>query len=146
MALKIETHIFPSREEITNLLFSAIGLADPDTGIVFTNITGQFPFTRNWGMQYMLILYAYDSSSILVGLIKLRSDSDILRANYILYDTLETTIYAPKLNTMHNDASKELKQLLQKRKTLVKLEPLHINRLNSFKHVIRTCKNHLWKV
>ena len=35
----------------------------------------------------MLILYAYDTNEILVELIKKRSDADMLRAYYILYDT-----------------------------------------------------------
>ena len=60
----------------------------------------------------MLILYAYDANAILVEPIKSRSDSDILRAYDVLYDTLDTAIRGPKFNTMDNEASTALKRLL----------------------------------
>ena len=36
----------------------------------------------------MLILYAYDTNPILMEPIKMRSDIDMLREYYVLYDTL----------------------------------------------------------
>ena len=71
----------------------------------------------------MLILYAYDTNTILVEPIKSQRDSDILRAYDVLYDTLETAGHAPKLNIMNNEASTALKWLSKKRKTLVQLAP-----------------------
>ena len=59
-------------------------------------------------MQYMLILYAYGTNAILVEPIKSRSDTDMLRADDVLYDTLETSGHAPKLIIMDNEASTAL--------------------------------------
>ena len=68
LALDMETIFFPSREETTNLVFVAISLSNPETVTLFTYITGRLPFNRNRGMQYMLILYAYDANTILVNI------------------------------------------------------------------------------
>ena len=75
---------FPLREENTNSVFDAISLSYPDIGKVYTKLTRPFPLISNWGMQNMLILYAYDKNSILVKPIKTRSDADMLRAYDIL--------------------------------------------------------------
>ena len=79
---------FFQREENTNYSFAAIGLADTDTGKVYTYLNGCFPVTSNRVMQYMLILYAYDTNSILVEPIKTKSDTDMLCAYGVLYYTL----------------------------------------------------------
>ena len=50
----------------------------------------------------------------------------MLRSYDVLYDTLENAGHAPKLNMMENKASAEIKQLLQKRRTVVQLAPPHI--------------------
>ena len=44
---------------------------------IYTDLTGRFPVTSNRVMQYMLILYAYDTNAILVEPIKTRSYADI---------------------------------------------------------------------
>ena len=53
-------------------------------------------------MQYMLILYANDTNAILVEPIKTWSDTCILRAYDVLYDTLGNLGQAPKLNIIDN--------------------------------------------
>ena len=63
---------------------------------MYTYLTGHFPFTTNWGMQYILILYSYDSNAILLDPIKSINDTDILRSYDSLYDTSETAGHAIK--------------------------------------------------
>ena len=46
-----------------------------------------------------------------------------------------------KLNIIYNEASKDLKQLLQKRKTVVQLAPPHIHRKSSNERAISTFRN-----
>ena len=142
LALGLETYLFPPIEETTILVFAAIDLSNPETGKLFTDLTGLFPFTRYWGMQYMLIVYAYDDNAIFVEPIKLRIDLNILRACDVLYDTLETAGHVPKLNIMENEASISLKSFSQKSKTVVQLAPPHIHRQNASKHAIHTFKIH----
>ena len=59
-------------------------------------------------MQYILIIYECDTNAILVEPIKTGSDTDMLRAYYVLYYTLENAGYAPKLNIVDNEALAEL--------------------------------------
>ena len=89
----------------------------------------------------MLILYTYDKNAILVEPIKTRSD--MLLTNDVLYDTLENTGQAPKLNIMYNEASTALNRLLQKRGTVVQLSPPHSQIRNASERAILTLKNHL---
>ena len=84
----METYIFPQRKENNNFVFANIGLANPDTGKVYTYLTGRFPVTSDRGIQYILVLYAYDTNETLVEPIKTRRDADMLREYYVLYDTL----------------------------------------------------------
>ena len=72
--------LFQQIEENKNCVISAIGLAELVTGKVYTYLIGCF--------QYMLILYTYDTNSILVELIKTRSDTYMLRSYDFLYNTL----------------------------------------------------------
>ena len=53
-------------------------------------------------MQYMLILYAYDTNKILVEPIKTIIDADMLRAYDVSYEKLENSGQAPRLNIMEN--------------------------------------------
>ena len=53
-------------------------------------------------MQYMSILYAYDTNTILVEPIKTRSDTDRLLPYDVLYNRLENAGHAPILNIMDN--------------------------------------------
>ena len=64
-------------------------MANPDTEKVYRYLPGQFPVTSDKWMQYMIILYVYDTYEILVDPIKTRSDADMLRTYAVLYDTLE---------------------------------------------------------
>ena len=58
----MEKYLFPPPKENTNSVFAAIGLENTDTGKVYTYLTGLFPVTSNRLIQYMLILYVYDTN------------------------------------------------------------------------------------
>ena len=64
-----------------------------------------------------------------------------LRAYDLLCGKLDTTVHAQKFNIMDNKASKSIKRLLQKSKTVVQLAPPHIHRRSAAKRAIRTFKN-----
>ena len=59
-------------------MFAAIGLSNPDIGKECTHLTGNFPVTTNRVIQYMLIIYLYDTNEVLVEPIKTISDADML--------------------------------------------------------------------
>ena len=52
--------------------------------------------------------------------------------------------HAQKLYIVYNEVSTEVKRLLQKRRTVVQLDPPHIHRINTAECAIHTFKNHLW--
>ena len=66
LALEMETYFFPKRKENNNCVFLAIGLSNPDTGKIYTDLTGLLPVTSNRVMKYMSILYEYDTNTIMV--------------------------------------------------------------------------------
>jgi hypothetical protein len=75
----ITDDLFPPQSPIkTHAVFSDIGLADKHNNVVYTDLTGAFPVTSLAGNKYMLILYDYDSNSILVEPMKNRSDEEAL--------------------------------------------------------------------
>ena len=86
----MKIYLFSPREETTNCAFAAIIISDHDTVKVYTDITGIFPFTSNRGIHYMIILYEYDTKAIFLEPIKTRSNTDILCAYDVLYDTFES--------------------------------------------------------
>jgi len=45
------------------------------TGQISTNLTGRFPVASSRGNKYLLVLYNYDSNSILTDAMKNRSDT-----------------------------------------------------------------------
>ena len=102
--MEMVTYLFPQREENKNYLFSCIGLADPDTGKFYTYLIGYFPVTSDRGIQYILILYAYGTNSVLVEPIKTIIDTYMVCSYDVLYDTLENSVHASKLNIMDNEA------------------------------------------
>jgi hypothetical protein len=58
------------------------------TGEIATNQTGKFPTTSSPGHKYVLILYNYDSNSILAETMRNRSDTEHLRAYNSLHQYL----------------------------------------------------------
>ena len=71
-------NIFPPKRANNPCVFSDIGLANSGTGKIYTGLTGSFPVTSNRGLQYMLILFSYDTNAILVETIKTRIDAHML--------------------------------------------------------------------
>jgi hypothetical protein len=94
------------------------------------------------GNKYMLILYDYDSNSILVEPMKNRSDEEALRAYSVLYTELTQHGLKPQLNIMDNEASKAIKAAVQKTGAKYQLVEPHNHRVNAAERAIRTFKNH----
>jgi hypothetical protein len=51
-----------------------------ETDQIYTDLTGRFPTTSLSGNKYILILYDYDSNSVLSAPMKNRGDKDIVRS------------------------------------------------------------------
>lgn len=79
------------------------------TGRIATDLTGRFPVTSSKGNKYILLLYDYDSNSILVEAMKNRSDTEHLRAYNKLHQYLVDRGFKPVLQKLDNEASEALK-------------------------------------
>jgi hypothetical protein len=134
--------LFPKQETRSHGIFVEVITADATTGKVYTDLTGRFPVMSLRGMQYIFVLYDYDSNAILVEPMKSRSDADMEKAYNKLYDYLTDRGLKPKFNVMDNEASTAIKKLLTQRDTKFQLVEPHNHRVNAAERAIRTFKNH----
>jgi len=112
------------------------------TGQIATDLTGRFPITSSRGNKYILILYDYDSNSILAEPRKNRSDTEHLRAYNKLHQYLVDRGFKPLLQKLDNEASTALKRSIRSKGIDFQLAPPHIHCRNAAKHAIQTFKNH----
>jgi hypothetical protein len=92
-------------------IFCFAAFADKQTGILYNDLTGPFPFMSLEGNVCFLI--HYKTNTILVLPIKGFTDAIILEA-YKQQFNLESKGYKIKLNVMDNQATKVIKQFLDK--------------------------------
>jgi hypothetical protein len=126
----------------TQFVYVAIIQAPNESGQIYTDQTGHFPVTSCQGNKYIMILYDYDSNSILAELMKSRTDDEIIRSYQALHDSLIAAGLKPRLQKLDNEASHRLKQFLNTNDIEFQLIPPHLHRCNAAERAIRTFKNH----
>jgi hypothetical protein len=89
--------------ETTNLIYAAVHDTEWHT---YTDLTGRFPSVRSRGYNYILILYNFDTNSILAEPMKNRPDSEAIRAYTVIYDEVTTKGLTPIFQTMDDEVSK----------------------------------------
>ena len=109
----IEHFFLPQESHKTQEIFIALFATDTH-GVVYTNLMGKFPHQSSSGMKYILILYHYDSNAILLKTLRNRSDIETLKAYKDLYYYPDARGLSPCLNTLDNEASTSVKQLIIK--------------------------------
>ena len=112
------------------------------TGQISTDLTGRFPVTSSRGNKYLLVLYDYDSNSILTEAMKNRSDTKHLQAYNKLHQYLVDQGFRPQLQKLDNEASTALKHTIREKGIDFQLVPPHIHRRNAAERAIQTFKNH----
>jgi hypothetical protein len=90
-----------------------------------------------------MVLYDFDSNSILAERLCSRAATKILRAFRHLSDRLVARGLRPQLQRLDNEASTILKQYLVDEAIQFQLVPPHIHRRNAAERAIRTFKNYL---
>jgi hypothetical protein len=96
----------------TQFVYAAIVPAPNESGQICTNQTGCFPVTSRRGNKYIMILYDYNSNSILAEPMKSRTDNKIIRSYQALHDRLIAASLKPQLQKLDNEASRHLKQAI----------------------------------
>ena len=133
--------VIPTMPVRTHHFFAAI--VDPTTtGQIYTDQTGKFIVASSHGHNYILVLYDYDSNTILVEPMPNRTGPCILRAFQVLYSRLVTAGLRPVLQRLDNECSTALKQFLTDEAIDFQLVPPGMHRRNAAERAIRTLKNH----
>jgi hypothetical protein len=114
-----------------------------DAGQIYTDQTGRFPVVSSKGNKYIIILYDYDSNSILAQPIKYRTAPELLKDFQVMEQELVARGLKPKLMKLDNEASKLLKMYLHQQDITFQLVPPYSHRQNSAERAIRSFKDHL---
>jgi hypothetical protein len=104
-------------------------------------MTGNFPFMSLDGCICYLIMYHYESNSILATPIDGMDDMTIFKAYETRFKELEAKGFKPKLNIMDNQATKYVIKFLEENNCKVQLVEPHNKRLNAAERAIQTWKD-----
>jgi hypothetical protein len=88
--------------------------ADKNSGIIYHDLMGSFPFMSLDGSVCFLVLYHYESNCILSTPIAGLDDKSIFEAYKARFEELKSKGFKPKLNVMDNQATKHIKKFLTK--------------------------------
>jgi hypothetical protein len=80
-----------------------------DQGQLYTDVTGKCPVRSSKGNSYGMVCYGYDCNCIKVIPIKSRSASEWVKAYDTIHQELTVKGFKPKLQTLDNEASADLK-------------------------------------
>jgi hypothetical protein len=123
-------------------IFFCVGaFADHQSGVVFNDLTGNFPFMSYNGSVCFLVVYHYESNAILALPITGLDDKAIFEAYKIAFDELAATGFKPKLNIMDNQATKYIKKDLTEEECKLQLVKPHNRCINAAKHAIQMFKD-----
>jgi hypothetical protein len=133
----------PETEMIQEYKCHYIYVTALETNQIYSDLTGRFPTTSLSGNKYMLILYDYDSNSILSAPMKNRGDKEMVRAFDFLVQSLILRGLKPRLQRLYNEASLALRNYLTQQGITYQLAPSHIHQRNNAERAIQTFKNHV---
>jgi hypothetical protein len=112
------------------------------TGKIYSDQTGRFPVTSSRGNKYIMVVYDYDSNSILTEPLKSRNENELVRAYSKIHALVVSRGLKPELNILNNEAPGKLKQFMRSQQVAFQLVPPHIHRRNAAERAISTFKDH----
>ena len=122
-------------------IFCYGAFADKRSGVVYNDLTGNFPFVSFDGSVCFLVLYHYEANAILATPIAGLDDKSIFKAYKANFDDLTARGFKPKLNVMDNQATKHIKQFLTAEDCKLQLVEPHNHRVNAAERAIQTFKD-----
>jgi hypothetical protein len=126
-------------ESIANI-FCFRAFTNKNSGIVYHNLTGLFPFMLFDGSICFFVLYHYESNAILATSIAGLDNVSIYNAYKKLFEDLTAKGFKPKLNVMDNQATWHIKKNLTKNDCKLQIVKPHNHRVNATKRAIQTFK------
>ena len=128
--------------EKTNECFYSITKIDSNDK-TYIDLAGRFPHQSSRDNNYILVLYNYDSNTILVQALKNRESNTILNAWRSIQERLKMGGVTSKHYVMDNEFSKDLKNTLLAENITFEQAPPYQHRRNAAERAIRTFTNHL---
>jgi hypothetical protein len=126
-------------ESIANI-FCFGAFADKNSGIVYHDLTGSFPFMSFDGSVCFFVLYHYTSNAILATPIAGLDDVSIFNGYKKYFEELTAKGFKPKLNVMDNQATKHIKKFLTENDCKLQVVEPHNHRVNAAERAIQTFK------
>jgi hypothetical protein len=120
----------------THLVYAVV----VDQGQLYTDLTGKFPVRSSKGNSYVMVCYIYDCNYVTVIPMKTRSDSEWFKAYDSVHQELTFKGFKPKLQTLDNEASTDLKNYFTANDIAYQLVPPHCHLRNTTERAIRTFK------
>ncbi len=124
-------------ESIANV-FCFGAFADKNTGAVYNDCTGNFPFMSLDGNVCFFVMYHYETNAIFVTPIPGLDSQNILNAYKKNFEFLVSKGYHPKLNIMDNQATKAIKLYLTPQQCQLQLVEPGNHRVNAAERAIQT--------
>ena len=115
-------------------------------GLISTDLPGRFPFTSSRGMNYIFVLYDFDSNAILAEPIKSRSSAHLIEGYETCYDLLIRAGIRPIIQRLDNEVSKDLIKAIEDKKLKYQLATAYDHRNNYAERAIQTFKNHFTSI
>ena len=137
-----EEQPIPSSGTHSHTIYATILDPSAPTGRTYSNLTGRFPVQSNRGANYILVVYEYDSNTIIVCPLCNRTAPEIKRVFQSVIHYLNARGPRPHLHTLDNEASSILRDYLRSKEVEYQLVPPHIHQRNASKRASRTFKNH----
>ena len=105
--------------------------------------TVRFPVTSSPGSKYLMVMYNHGSNMIIPEPIKLRSESELIRAYAVLHSKLTDHGLHPNFQMLDNECPASLKNFMRREGVTFMLGPPHLHQTNSSKCAIHTFKDNL---
>ncbi len=121
-------------------MFCFGAFADKQSGVMYNDLTGNFPFILLDGSVCFLIMYHYESNAIFAIPIVGLNNVTIFEAYKKKFNKLTAKDLKVKLNIMDNQATKHIKKFLTKEQCKLQLVEPHNHRMNAAKRAIQTWK------
>jgi hypothetical protein len=126
-------------ESMANI-FCFGAFTNKNSGIIYHDLTGSFPFMSFNSSICFFVLYHFESNAILATPIAGLDDVRIFNAYKKYFEDLTAKGFKPKLNVMDNQATRHIKKILTENNCKLQIVKPHNHRVNAAKRAIQTFK------
>jgi hypothetical protein len=126
-------------ESIANI-FCFGAFANKNSGIVYHDLTGSFPFVSFNSSVCFVVLYHYESNAILITPVLGLDNMSMFNAYKTQFDELTAKGFKPKLNIMDNQATQHIENYLTKNNCKLQVIERHNHRMNAAEQAIQRFK------